>query len=84
MATRTGKSASEPITRGITNVFADLGYADAEERQTKLRLALALNAIIDERRLSQADAAARLGINRNTLHKKLKEFGLENGPEPTA
>jgi DNA-binding NtrC family response regulator len=30
----------------------------------------------------QIKAAARLGINRNTLHKKLKEFGMEEGPEP--
>ncbi len=27
----------------------------------------------------QTKAAARLGINRNTLHKKLKEYGLEDG-----
>jgi DNA-binding protein Fis len=25
----------------------------------------------------QTNAATRLGINRNTLHKKLKEYGLE-------
>jgi DNA-binding protein Fis len=25
----------------------------------------------------QIKAAERLGINRNTLHKKLKEYGLE-------
>ena len=31
------------ITRGTTNVFADLGYPDAAERQTKTRLALAVN-----------------------------------------
>jgi DNA-binding NtrC family response regulator len=31
----------------------------------------------------QIKAAARLGINRNTLHKKLKEYGLErNGEGP--
>jgi DNA-binding protein Fis len=31
----------------------------------------------------QIKAAARLGINRNTLHKKLKEYGLErNGEAP--
>jgi DNA-binding protein Fis len=32
----------------------------------------------------QIKAAARLGINRNTLHKKLKEYGLDgaaDGPE---
>ena len=28
----------------------------------------------------QTKAAARLGINRNTLHKKLEEYQL-NGPE---
>jgi len=27
----------------------------------------------------QINAAAKLGINRNTLHKKLKDYGLEDG-----
>jgi DNA-binding NtrC family response regulator len=31
----------------------------------------------------QIKAAARLGINRNTLHKKLKQFGLEDGVPTT-
>jgi predicted XRE-type DNA-binding protein len=82
MATRTSKSGtSEPITRGSTNVFADLGFVDAEERQTKLRLALALNSILDERRLSQAEAAARLGINQPKVsalrNYKLDGFSVE-------
>lgn len=29
----------------------------------------------------QIKAASKLGINRNTLHKKLKEFGLDSTPE---
>lgn len=29
----------------------------------------------------QIKAAAKLGINRNTLHKKLKDYGLEETPE---
>jgi predicted XRE-type DNA-binding protein len=82
MAPRTGKpGATEAIVRGSTNVFADLGFADAEERQTKLRLALALNTILDERRLSQADAAARLGINQPKVsalrNYKLNGFSVE-------
>jgi transcriptional regulator with GAF, ATPase, and Fis domain len=32
----------------------------------------------------QIKAAAKLGINRNTLHKKLKEYGLEEGDEGAA
>jgi predicted XRE-type DNA-binding protein len=55
---------TDAITRGSGNVFADLGYPDAEERQTKLRLAHALNQIIARRRLTQAAAAERLGINQ--------------------
>jgi DNA-binding protein Fis len=27
----------------------------------------------------QVKAAGRLGINRNTLHKKIDEYGLEKG-----
>ena len=56
--------ADETITRGSGNVFADLGYADAEERQTKLRLAHALNTEIARRRLTQADAAEKFGVNQ--------------------
>jgi transcriptional regulator with PAS, ATPase and Fis domain len=32
----------------------------------------------------QIKAAAKLGINRNTLHKKLKDYGLDQGEEGTA
>ena len=69
------------VKRGSGNVFADLGYPDAEERQTKLRLALALNTIIDERKLSQTDAAARLGLNQPKVsalrNYKLDGFSVE-------
>ena len=75
------REAGERIVRGSTNVFADLGYAEADERQTKLRLAFALNRIMDERRLSQGDAAARLGVNQPKVsalrNYKLEGFSVE-------
>ncbi len=82
MAKRAAKSGrSERIVRGTGNVFADLGYPDAEERQTKLRLALALNIILGERKLNQADAAARLGVNQPKVsalrNYKLDGFSVE-------
>jgi predicted XRE-type DNA-binding protein len=52
----------EPVTRGTGNVFADLEFSDAAERQVKLRLAYALNQELEARRLSQADAAKVLGV----------------------
>lgn len=41
-------SEDETITRGTTNALADLGFADAEERQTKLRLAHAISTILEK------------------------------------
>jgi predicted XRE-type DNA-binding protein len=46
------------------NVFADLGRPNAEEKQTKVRLAVAINHIIQGRRLSQTAAARRLRVNQ--------------------
>ena len=75
------KVADEAIIRGTGNVFADLGYADAEERQTKLRLAHAINGVIARRRLSQAAAAEKLGVNQPKVsalaNYKLDGFSVE-------
>src|SRR3954464_10053367 len=71
----------EAITRGTRNVFADLGFPDAAERQAKLRLAYALNQLLQERKLSQADAAKALGLTQPKVsalrHYKLAGFSLE-------
>jgi predicted XRE-type DNA-binding protein len=63
MASRNAER-SEPVTRGSRNVFADLGFPDAAERQAKLRLAYALNRVLEARNLSQGDAAKVLGITQ--------------------
>lgn len=74
-------TGDETITRGTANVFADLGYADADERQTKLRLAHAINGIIASRRLSQAAAAEKLHVNQPKVSAlanfKLDGFSVE-------
>jgi predicted XRE-type DNA-binding protein len=60
-----GKNEANPtVTASSGNVFADLGIADADERQTKVRPAVAINLILNQRRLPQAEAARRLGINQ--------------------
>lgn len=53
---------TKDITRGTSNVFADIGLPDAGDRQTKTRLAMALNDIIKTRRLRQVETARLLGI----------------------
>ena len=71
----------EGITRGTGNVFADLGYPDAAERQAKLRLAFALNQVLDQRKLTQAEAANVLGLTQPKVsalrHYKLAGFSVE-------
>ena len=74
-------SRSEQITRGSRNVFADLGYPDAVERQAKLRLAYTLNQVLDGRKVTQAGAAKILGVTQPKIsalrHYKLAGFSVE-------
>ena len=69
------------IVRGTRNVFADLGYPDAAERQAKLRLAYALNQLLEQRKLSQAGAAKVLGVTQPKIsalrNYKLAGFSVE-------
>src|SRR5688572_13656972 len=76
-----GGERTQPVRRGTRNVFADLGFPDAAERQAKLRLAYALNQALEERKLSRADAAKVLGVMQPTVsalrHYKLAGFSVE-------
>ena len=64
------------IVRSSGNVFADLGLADADERQTKVRLAVAINDVLQRRGLSQVKAAEQLGINQPKV-SALSKYRLE-------
>ena len=70
------KAKARDISRGSGNLFADLGFPDAEQRQTKLRLAYALNTILDVQHLAQAAAATRLGLNQPKI-SALRNYRLE-------
>jgi predicted XRE-type DNA-binding protein len=80
MANRRNES-TDAIVHGTSNVFADLGYPDATERQAKLRLAYALNQVLDGRSLTQAAAAQVLGLTQPKVsalrNYKLAGFSVE-------
>ncbi len=57
-------------------MFADLGLRDAGEKQTKVRLAVAIQQIIQARRLSQAAAARLLNISQPKI-SALVNYHLE-------
>ena len=79
MAKRSAESVE--ITRGSKNVFEDLGYPDAVERQAKLRLAYALNQVLDQRKLTQTASAKLLGLTQPKVsalrNYKLGGFSVE-------
>ncbi|SRR5258708_15586302 len=81
MNKRQSRNERTRIVRSSGNVFADLGHPDAEERQTKLRLAFALNQIIDKQHLTQTATAELLGINQlkvsALMRYKLESFSVE-------
>ena len=72
---------SNDITEGTGNVFADLGLPGAADRQTKTRLAMAVNALLKERRLKQTEAATVLRIPQSKVsalvNYRLDHFSVE-------
>jgi predicted XRE-type DNA-binding protein len=69
------------VTHGTANVFTDLGFRDAADRQAKLRLAYALNQVLLRRRLSPAAASKVLRLSQLEVsalrHHKLAAFSVE-------
>ncbi len=57
------------IEEGSTNVYADLGYADAAEMQRKSQLAAEIARAIKARRLTQQGAAELLGIDQSKVSR---------------
>ena len=52
------------VIEGSGNVFADLGVAEPQEALTKAQLAAHIRAAIRRLRLTQAVAAARMGLDQ--------------------
>ncbi|GJL52854.1 MAG: transcriptional regulator [Nitrospirales bacterium] len=58
---------TEKITRGSGNVFADLGFDNPEEMEAKAKLVSQINAIIKNRKLTQKQDGAILGITQSRV-----------------
>ena len=57
------------IEEGSTNVYTDLGYADAAEMQRKSQLAAEIARAIKARRLTQQGAAELLGLDQSKVSR---------------
>jgi predicted XRE-type DNA-binding protein len=69
------------VVRSSGNVFADLRVKNADEKQTRVRLAVAINRILQEKRLSQVAAAKLLEVNQPKVsalaNYRLEGFSVE-------
>jgi predicted XRE-type DNA-binding protein len=65
---------------GGGNVFADLGFANANEMMAKSELVRHINQIIEQRGLTQVEAAGLLGVNQPKVSAlkrgRLTEFSI--------
>jgi predicted XRE-type DNA-binding protein len=71
---KTNTSVEIEVSSG--NVFADLGLPHPEESGAKLRLCVVINRILDERGLTQVEAAKLLGVTQPKV-SALKAYKLE-------
>ena len=69
------------VEEGSGNVFADLGFPDAEEALAKSRLAQRIAEVIEQRGLTQVEAASLLGVDQPKISKllrgQLREFSTD-------
>lgn len=69
------------VEAGSGDVFTDLGYADAKDRRLKVKLALEVTRVLEQRSLTQARAAKILGVRQphvsELVHYRLSRFSVE-------
>ena len=57
-------SEESKVIRSSGNVFADLGLPDADQLLAKADLAIEISRVIEERKLTQAEAAEIIGVDQ--------------------
>lgn len=65
------------LTKSTGNVFADLGLQDADDLLAKAKLAISVVNIIEQRGLTQHQAAKLLGTDQSNLSRLKKGRDLE-------
>ena len=65
-------SKATVVRQGSRNVFADLGFADAEGHLLKAQLVSRIQDAIDERGLTQVEAGEIMGIGQPGVSRMLR------------
>lgn len=72
--TRTKKLSAnrENVEAGSGNVFADLGFQDAEERLLKAKLAAKIAQLIEKKGWTQAQTAQRIALDQPKVSRLMR------------
>src|SRR5512132_3372117 len=62
----------EKVECSSGNVFADLGFRDAEDRMWKAQLAIKISRLIQSKGWTQAQAAERVGLDQPKVSQLLR------------
>ncbi len=60
------------IEKGSGNVYADLGYVDSDDMLVKAQIVAKIAEIIEQRRLTQEQAAEILGLTQPKISRLLR------------
>ena len=66
------KEPDTRIRRGTKNVFADLGFPDADTHLLKAELVTRIQGVITAQKLTQTAAAKRMGLSQPDVSRLLK------------
>lgn len=72
---------SDKIRTGRTNIFADLGMPDADTHFLKAQIVAQIYRIVTERKLTQTQAGAQMGITQPEVSRmfrgQFREYSIE-------
>ena len=63
---------AESVNPSSGNVFADLGFADSEERLLKAQLAVKISELIEQKGWTQSYTATRIGLDQPKVSHLLR------------
>ena len=69
---RKSRANDKKVETGSGNVFADLGFRDAEERLLKAKLATKIAQLIEKKGWTQAQTAERTGLDQPKVSHLLR------------
>ena len=66
------KNSRTSIVHGTKNIFADLGFPDADTHLLKAELVTRIQSVISGQKLTQTAAAKRMGLSQPDVSRLLK------------